>query len=88
MPPKKRALEDSSAPVAESKSGSTSTTAKVNKKEKKSILIEACKSWGAFKTRASKLETAWRSMGYDVTINGTKPRKGVSSKNFIANKLN
>ena len=44
MPPKKRALEDSSALIAESNSGSTSTTAKVNKKGKKTILIEACKS--------------------------------------------
>lgn len=42
------------------------------------VSIEACKQWGAFKSRATKIETAVKSKA-TVEINKEKPGKG----NFI-----
>ena len=41
------------------------------------ISIEACKSWGVFKTKSSKVEKALKDAGYsNIEINKEKPRKG------------
>lgn len=42
------------------------------------LLIEACKSWNAFKTRAAKVEAGVKKAlpGVSIIINGEKPRKG------------
>ena len=40
------------------------------------IIIEACKSWGAFKSRAAKVDKACSVAGLKVVINNEKPRKG------------
>lgn len=41
---------------------------------------------GAFKTRAAKLEKAFKAMGHVVEINKEKPRKGAVSNNlYLAN---
>ena len=78
MPPKKKRVAEETAveELTPAEVVSSSSTLKA-KKDKKSIYIEHCKSWGAFKTRALKLEKAFIDMGFNVSINATKPRKGV-----------
>ena len=40
------------------------------------VSIEFCKSWGAFKTRAEKLQKSLHGKGIKVKLNEDKPRKG------------
>ena len=40
------------------------------------VKIEYCKSWGAFKTRAEKLQKALQNENVKVVLNEEKPRKG------------
>ena len=40
------------------------------------IIVEACKSWGAFKSRSAKVDKAGSAAGLKVAINNEKPRKG------------
>lgn len=69
----KRKISDEVTTTEPSKSKSSKTSAK---SASKSINIEYCKSWNAFKTRALKLSDLLTKNGYTVECNTEKPRKG------------
>ena len=70
----KPAKED---PITVEKVAGVEETAKT-KLEIKSVVVEACKSWGAFKTRANKIVKGIGGKA-KVVVNAEKPGKG----NFI-----
>lgn len=77
-PPKKAAAtkaKTKKSPAAASKKTVTSPTTVSSKKV---VIVEACKQWGAFKTRANKIAKAVGDRAL-VEINKEKPGKG----NFV-----
>jgi len=69
---KKNSKEEASSPAAAPAADNASSS------NKKIVTIEACKQWGAFKTRANKILKAVGSQA-TVEINKEKPGKG----NFV-----
>jgi len=90
MAPKKRAAKKRKATSDDkgrSKRNQTPKNTKRQQEESKveegvsnsqAVIIEACKQWGAFKTRAAKLQKQIKEAkpSYEVLINPEKPRRG------------
>jgi hypothetical protein len=79
MPPKRKAAAKKVAPkktIAKSSSPKKAAPVSVGGG---AVNIEACKSWGAFKTRATKLEKALAPVKVTINQQADKPRKGVFS---------
>ena len=68
----KKATKATKSTKKEESSTKTSTSSSTSG----DIIIEACKSWGAFKSRAAKVDKACSAAGLKVVINNEKPRKG------------
>ena len=77
---KKKTLstKDEETPTVEVTNDKKSSSQPLSTSKAKTVTIEACKSWGAFKTRANKVLNGIGSKG-KVVINATKPGKG----NFV-----
>ena len=68
--------EETSSPKKNSKSASKADTKSAQKKMKKTIFIEHCKSWNVFKRKAATVEAFFKDKGFAIEINKEKPRKG------------
>jgi hypothetical protein len=77
MPPKKKAAAKKVAPKKTISKKSASPKRAAAGGGGGAVAIEACKSWGAFKTRATRLEKALAPVKVAINPQEDRPRKGV-----------